>query len=266
MRKRMTPDEILARPAKILSDKQRRDYFDKGYVMAASVIPAAWVERLLAVTAAFVEKSKSVTKSDKVFDLDAGHSAEKPKLRRLSSPVDQHETYWEFASGALMADLAEDLLGPDVKFHHSKLNFKWAEAGQEVKWHQDIQAWPHTDYSPLTMGIYLQDTTKEMGPLLCVPGSHDNELFDHFDQTGRWTGHIAEHDLPRVATATAEMLTGPAGSITIHNCRTVHASEPNLSPRGRPLLLHTYSSGASFPYTPNPIPSPHSGEMIRGAR
>ena len=43
----MTPDEILARPAKILSDKQRRDYFDKGYVMAASVIPAAWVERLL---------------------------------------------------------------------------------------------------------------------------------------------------------------------------------------------------------------------------
>lgn len=46
-----------------------------------------------------------------------------------------------------------------------------------MKWHQDIQAWPHTDYSPLTMGIYLQDTSKEMGPLLCVPGSHENELF-----------------------------------------------------------------------------------------
>ena len=75
--------------------------------------------------------------------------------RRLSSPVDQDATYWEFASSDLMADIAEDLLGPNVKFHHSKLNFKWAEAGQEVKWHQDIQAWPHTDYSPLTMGIYL---------------------------------------------------------------------------------------------------------------
>jgi hypothetical protein len=262
----MAPDQILARPAKILSDQQRRDYFDKGYVMAASIIPKTWVDRLLEVTASFVEKSKGVTKSDKVFDIDAGHSAEKPKLRRLSSPVDQDETYWEFASSALMADIAEDLLGPDVKFHHSKLNFKWAAAGQEVKWHQDIQAWPHTDYSPLTMGIYLQDTNQEMGPLLCVPGSHDKELFDHFDPSGRWTGHIAEEDISRVATATAEMLTGPAGSITIHNCRTVHASEPNLSARGRPLLLHTYSSGDSFPYTPNPIPSPHSGEIIRGKR
>lgn len=135
-----------------------------------------------------------------------------------------------------------------------------------MKWHQDIQAWPHTDYSPLTMGIYLQDTSKEMGPLLCVPGSHENELFDHFDKNGKWVGHISDADLPRVATAKSEMLAGPAGSVTIHNCRTVHASEPNLSPRGRPLLLHTYSAGESFPYTPNPIPSPHSGEIIRGQR
>ena len=30
-------------------------------------------------------------------------------------------------------------LGPDLKFHHSKLNFKAARGGEEVKWHQDIQ-------------------------------------------------------------------------------------------------------------------------------
>ncbi|MET0675815.1 MAG: phytanoyl-CoA dioxygenase family protein [Bradyrhizobium sp.] len=262
----MTPEQILARPAKILSQQQRQDYFDKGYIMAASIIPKETVDRLLAVTNSFVEKSRSVSKSDKVFDVDKGHTADKPKLRRLSSPVDQDETYWQFASGKLMADIAEDLLGPNVKFHHSKLNFKWAEAGQEVKWHQDIQAWPHTDYSPLTMGIYLQDTTPEMGPLLCLPGSHEGELFDHFHDSGKWSGHIADSDLPRLDLKAAEMLTGPAGSITIHNCRTVHASEPNLSPRGRPLLLHTYSAGESFPYTPNPIPSPHSGEIIRGQR
>jgi hypothetical protein len=102
--------------------------------------------------------------------------------------------------------------------------------------------------------------------LLCVPGSQENELFDHFDKSGKWVRHINDADLPRVATGKAEMLAGPAGSITIHNCRTVHASEPNLSPRGRPLLLNTYSAGETFPYTPNPIPSPHSGEIIRGER
>lgn len=262
----MTPADILARPANILSDKHRRDYFDKGYIVVASIIPREWIERLLSVTSSLVDKSRAVTKPDKVFDIDAGHSAERPKLRRLSSPVDQDPTYWEFASSRLMADIAEDLLGPNVKFHHSKLNFKWAEAGQEVRWHQDIQAWPHTDYSPLTMGVYLHDTNQEMGPLLCLPGSHEGDLFDHFDENGKWVGHIRETDLSRLDLKAAEMLTGPAGSITIHNCRTVHASEPNLSPRGRPLLLHTYSAGESFPYTANPIPSPHSGKIIRGRR
>ena len=262
----MHPETILSYRPKRLSQKQREDYFDKGYILLESVIPQAQLDTLLGVTDSFVEKSRAVTQSDKVFDVDRGHTAARPKLRRLSSPVDQHPAYWDFASSGLMADLAEDLVGPDVKFHHSKLNFKWAGAGQEVKWHQDIQAWPHTDYSPLTMGLYLHDTSLEMGPLLCVPQSHDGELFDHFDDTGRWIGHILDRDLPRVERSRAETLMGPAGSITIHNCRTVHASEPNLSPIGRPLLLHTYSSGDSFPYTYNPIPSPYSGTMIRGKR
>lgn len=26
------------------------------------------------------------------------------------------------------ADIAVDLLGPDIKYHHSKLNFKWSDA------------------------------------------------------------------------------------------------------------------------------------------
>ncbi len=36
-----------------------------------------------------------------------------------------------------------DLVGSDVRFHHSKLNTKWSDGGEEVKWHQDIQFWLH---------------------------------------------------------------------------------------------------------------------------
>lgn len=165
----MDPDRILSHRPKRLSQKQREDYFSKGYILLKAIIPAEQVETLLATTASFVDRSRTVTKSDTVFDIDKGHTAEAPRLRRLSSPVDQHAAYWEFASGALMADIAEDLVGPDVKFHHSKLNFKWAGAGQEVKWHQDIQAWPHTDYSPLTLGIYLHETTPD-GAAALRPG------------------------------------------------------------------------------------------------
>ena len=63
-------------------------------------------------------------------------------------PDEQHATYWEFAIDVI-ADVAADLVGPDVVFHHSKLNFKWDEGTDDVKWHQDIQFYPHTNYSRL---------------------------------------------------------------------------------------------------------------------
>src|SRR5262245_26930789 len=51
-----------------------------------------------------------------------------------------HPAYWEYASSKAspLPDVIADLVGPDVKFHHSKLNFKWSKGGDVVKWHQDI--------------------------------------------------------------------------------------------------------------------------------
>ena len=148
----MTPEEILSHPPLLLSQAQRESYFERGYLLAERVIPDAMVER-----------SRALSRSDQVFDLEPGHTAESPRLRRLTSPVEHHPLYWELASTAPLVDLVADLVGPDVKFHHSKLNFKWAAGGTEVKWHQDIQYWPHTNYSPLTIGIYLHDVGLAQG-------------------------------------------------------------------------------------------------------
>jgi hypothetical protein len=30
---------------------------------------------------------------------------------------------------------------------------------------QDIQFWPHTNFTPLTIGVYLNDVTEDMGPM-----------------------------------------------------------------------------------------------------
>jgi hypothetical protein len=40
-----------------------------------------------------------------------------------------------------------------------------------VRWHQDIQAWPHTNFGVLTFGVYLDDTGPEQGPLTALPGT-----------------------------------------------------------------------------------------------
>ena len=198
-----------------------------------------------------------------VFDLDAGHSATEPRLRRLSSPTDLHDTYWAFASTSPIVDVACDLLGPDVKFHHSKLNFKAPHGGEEVKWHQDIQFWPHTNYDLLTIGVFLEDVEPGMGEVGFVPGSHDGPLYDLYDGD-HWVGALGDDDVADAGVERAEYPTGPAGTITVHNCRTVHGSAVNRSDRARPLLLQTYAAADALSYTDLVRRSPHGEELIRG--
>ncbi len=247
----------------VLDESQREQYRRNGWLSIPALVGDEWLRRLREVTAEFVDASRKLTKSDVLFDLDVGHSADEPRLRRLSSPTDLHDVYWEFASRSVITDVAVDLLGPDVKFHHSKLNFKAPRGGEEVKWHQDIQFWPHTNYDLLTIGVFLEDVEPGMGEVGFVSGSHDGPLFDLYDGD-TWVGALAEADLERAHVHRAEFPTGPAGTITVHNCRTVHGSARNTSDKPRPLLLQTYVAADAFSYTDLVKLSPHGEELIRG--
>ena len=243
----MQADAVSKTSLKILSDTQRAAYFNDGFLLLPGFLDDRWLTRIREVSAAFVEESRTVSKSNGQFDLEAGHSAQTPKLRRLSHPVDHHEVFRELAFDSPIVDLAEDLLGPDVCYHHSKLNYKWSGGGEGVKWHQDIQFWPHTDFSPLTIGIYLEDVDAEMGPMGIVPGSHRGPLFDLADGNGRWTGYMADDAVARAGVERTVYLEGVAGSVTVHNCCAVHGSAANHSDRVRPLLLQTYCAGSAWP-------------------
>jgi ectoine hydroxylase-related dioxygenase (phytanoyl-CoA dioxygenase family) len=262
----MTPEQVLAQPPRILSQAQREFYFANGYLLLEKIIPEAIVARLRATTEEMIDRSRAVAKSDAMWDLEPGHSAAAPRLRRLSAPCDHHPYYWEYVSKSLFGDIAADLLGPDVKFHHSKLNFKAAEGGAEVKWHQDIQFWPHTNYGLLTIGTYIYDCGPDQGPLGVIPGTHNGELFDLYNDKNQWVGCLSDQDLKRVDLSKAVYLEGPAGSLTIHNCRTIHGSRVNTSPIGRPLFLTTLAAADAFAYTANPIKSRYDGFHIRGKR
>jgi len=229
------------------SAEMLEQYERDGYLLLESFIDADWLGRLNEATNRLIDESRTAAPGDLRFDPEPDHTPENPRLRRINSPVDFDPTFEEFSLDGPAADLAEALLGPDVRFHHSKLNIKWNDGGEEVKWHQDIQFWPHTDFSPLTIGVYLCDVDTEMGPMGIVPGSHAGELFDLTSPDGRWNGSIRDEDVPRAGVETADYLMGPAGSVTVHNCCAVHGSAANESDRMRPLLLQTYSRAASYP-------------------
>ncbi|MFO0997691.1 MAG: phytanoyl-CoA dioxygenase family protein [Alphaproteobacteria bacterium] len=261
----MTPEQVLSQRPTVLTQEQRVFYFENGYLLLESFISKETVAKLNAVTAEFVEQSREVAKSDAIFDLAPSHTAARPRIRRLKHPEVIDERYWEYAQGRI-ADVAADLVGPNVVFHHSKLNFKWHEGGDEVRWHQDIQFYPQTNYSSLTIGTYLEDTALENGPLAVLPGSHEGPLYELYDDEGRWQGCLKPRDAARLDRSRMALLEGPAGSITIHNCRAVHGSPPSVADSGRPLLLNCYNAADSFPYVAQPAPSVRAQTVVRGVR
>jgi ectoine hydroxylase-related dioxygenase (phytanoyl-CoA dioxygenase family) len=260
----MTPEAILAHEPRVLTQAQRERYFATGFLVAENLLPGEWLELLRTRSHEFIEKSRGVAASDQEFDIGPQHRPDHPHVRRLRALVDRHPDFWRIASESPLADIAADLVGPDVKFHSSKLNYKYPGAGEIVDWHQDIPAWPHTNYSPVTLGIYLDDVPAEQGPLTCIPGSHQGPIFVHRDEADAWTGAIRKSDQTEIGMVRAEDLTGSAGAVIAINCRTVHGSRANATDSVRPVALFVYSSADAFIWMPTPTPTRYTGEIVRG--
>ena len=261
----MTPEDVLAHKPVVLSQEQRQLYFDQGFLKIDGLMDDDWLNRLRSLSDDFIEASRAETESGEAYDLAPDHSAEKPYVRRLRGPEARHPGFWEFASNSIFTDIVEDLVGPDVKFHHGKLNYKHPGSAEVVKWHQDIPAWPHTNFSPVTLGVYFHDVTLDEGPLACVPGSHKGEIYSEYHSDRTWSGHLSAEDAERAGVSGAVDVTGPAGTIIAINCRTIHGSMDNKTNRVRPLLLFCYSSADAFTWTVHPAPTEKFGEIVRGS-
>ena len=259
----MIESEINNYSTKYLTKEQRDSYFKNGYIFLENIITIEQLNKLKEVKNDLVLKSSEFTSSNDSYDLSPEHSQKNPAIRRLKSPDMINTIFWEFAND-LIADIASDLVGPNVVFHHSKLNFKWKSGDDDVSWHQDIQFYPHTNYSPLAIGCYLEDTNLDDGPVAVIPESHKGPLYDQYDSDGVWTGSINTNDINKFDSSKAVLLPGPAGSITIHNCRTIHGSPPSKSIKPRPLLINAYSSADAFPYTYNDSFGKNYRKIVRG--
>ena len=260
----MIAEKVLQHPAQILSEAQRHQFFRDGFLVIENYVPVDWLERLRSAARDLVDQSRSMKESDKTFILEEGHNAETPRLHRVSSPQDHHPMMWDFMRDRLVTDLVAEVVGPDVKFHHAKLNVKSGQGSGGFDWHQDIPAWPHTDYSPVTVGVYIDGCRPDQGPLSFLPGSHNGPLHSMYDDEGNFVVRIRESELDWLNEDVVVRPTGGPGTTILLNCRTIHGSSPNRSSDPRMLLLPVYSSADSFPYTPSPIPSVHQGDIVRG--
>ena len=113
--------------------------------MIEDPLDEARLRTLQDVTAGLVEASRTVSASDELYDLDAGHSAESPRLTRIELPHERHRAYLDILRDEPVRSIVRSLVGDGVRLHTSKLNIKAPGGGAAVEWHRDWAFYPHTN-------------------------------------------------------------------------------------------------------------------------
>jgi ectoine hydroxylase-related dioxygenase (phytanoyl-CoA dioxygenase family) len=256
----------------MLSAGEKKEFQERGLLLCRDAVDAAELTAMRREIALWIEQSRAhkapfgppTLDGRPRFDMGAEHSPERPALRRVNNPSDIAPAFEAVMREAALVDMVADLIGPDVKFHHCKINLKLPGSETEVGYHQDFAYTPHTNRDIVTALILLDDMTEENGCLTVVPGSHRGPLHSLFAE-GRFTGFVAA-DVAAEAKRRAEPVLGPAGSVCLMHTSLLHGSAANSSAQSRGLYICVYTAADAFPLAPNPMPNPNEGSMVRGQK
>lgn len=167
--------------------------------------------------------------------------------------------------------MVHQLLGGDAYIHQSRINFKPGFHGKGFDWHSDFETWHAEDGMPrmraVSFSIALTDNTPFNGPLMLIPGSHKTFIpcvgrtpEDNYQSSlkKQELGVPSDKDLKHMADRYGiKAPTGPAGSLIIFECNTLHASNANMSPWPRSNLFFVYNS------VENQLTAPFCGNKLR---
>lgn len=248
----------------MLTPQEVQDFHRNGYAIVRQAISPQTLQALRDETDRWVERSRALSESNELFDLQPGHSADKPRVNRLNHPVAHSPVYWDVATSAAVLDNVAALLGESVRFHHSKLNLKSAGGGAAIGWHQDFAFFPHCNFDLLACGIALDDATLENGCLTVIPGTQTGPLLSHRTAEGHFVGQITEPDARKIDESKAVPVELKAGDMSIHHACTVHGSTPNNSTHNRRLLIFQYAAADAFPFEPPRKVNDFNGTIVRG--
>jgi ectoine hydroxylase len=144
--------------------------------------------------------------------------------------------------------------GEDVYVHQFKLNAKAAFEGDVWQWHQDYGTWARDDGMPqaraMNIAVFLDEVMAINGPLLLIPGSHRQGVFEagHDKLTTSYPLWTLDKETMTRLCAEAEAATGQGivaptgkpGSVLMFHGNLVHASPPNITPYPRKIVYVTF--------------------------
>ncbi len=122
------------------------------------------------------------------------------------------------------------ILGPNILLWSTQWFIKEPGDQKVVSFHQDANYWGLEPHDVVTAWLALSDASDEAGPMNFVPGSHQEELYDH-------TNTFAENNLlsrgqeinRTIDINICKLAPLKAGQMSLHHVRTIHNSGPNNS-------------------------------------
>ena len=233
----------------MISQEEVRLYHERGYAKVEGVLTDAELDALRRVCDAYLELSRGAQTHTDVFDLEPGHTAEQPKLRRIKNPAANHAVFNHMLRHPVIVSVVEQFfgVGRGVRTNGDKLNMKSPGVGSPVQWHQDWAFYPHTNDDILAVGLAIDDTTIENGATQFVPGSHKGPILNHHvsdEMGGFFCGAVTDPDFTAAGAVSVPV---KAGGISLHAGRMLHGSPHNLSSTPRRIMFMQYTALDSFP-------------------
>ncbi len=226
----------------MLTQIQVDEYREKGFTVFPNLLDAGVVAAYLAEVEEISSGNTLANHDSTLMEMEPDQPPDGTQVRRLYEPCTNFETFKKLARADDVLDCVEQLVGPDIIFHYSKINMKPAKIGSVVEWHQDLTYYPLTNRDSLAVLFYLDDTDEENGCLQMIPGQHLGGTFEH-SADGYFQGRVVEG----VDEAAAVSLPAPAGSAIFMHAMTPHASVTNRSDRPRRTLILSYRAADAVP-------------------
>lgn len=223
-----------------LTREQALSYERDGFLVLKNVFSPLEVEGLQAEALRLQTGSQELEPETTITEPGSGAVRSVFRIHRQSN------VFQRLVADARLSKVAQFLLGDDVYIHQSRLNLKLGFHGEDFYWHSDFETWHVEDGMPrmraLSMSVLLTENTPVNGPTMFMPGSHKTYVScvgetpdDHYKQSLKKQeyGVPDEESLSKLAKDGIAMPTGPAGTVVIFDCNTMHGSNTNITPYPR---------------------------------
>ncbi|MEH6389373.1 MULTISPECIES: ectoine hydroxylase [Pseudomonas] len=241
-----------------ISAEQMASFERDGYLVLPEVFSAREVE-------VFKRELYRISQTQEVLDSPAAiQEPDSGALRSLFAIHRSNPLFSRVAQDERIAGIARFILGGDIYVHQSRLNLKPGFKGKEFFWHSDFETWHVEDGLPrmrtVSFSILLTDNHPFNGPLMLIPGSHKQYIScvgktpeNHYQRSLRKQelGVPDEGSLQELFQSKGvDMATGPAGSVVLFDCNTLHGSNSNITPSPRSNLFFVYNHVDNLPVEP----------------